>query len=569
MSAAAGVLRPLPFRGDLIAAGGVVLAVGVLVLVERVSFDWTTFPGQDVERWAVLVLIAGLTAALLIALAWRAPVEGAAPRAYVSALLLAAAPLVMLALDQLSYLLGNDDFAEGAEVWKALAFVALYALLAWGRASAACALLAAAVGIEALTAAVAWRTGPVDATTAAAVTFDSDPLDPTGLRWVLALAVVGFAGSVAVVRPLRPRHAHALAIAAGLAALALYAALGGPYGGVLPFAATGEAVVLTRGGTVETLQPPPPAAWWDLVLLAVGAGLLLFARVERERERGARGVAWAGALVLLAFTTLVADGDASLLWWPLLLGVGGAGAMAAGLALRRGDVSAAGGIGLALAVGVTVARFEGAWAAGVLALIAAAGAALLLVTGLRAPRDDPDRLDADTLPIASFPLALAALAMLAVALGGGLTSAGTITWVGLSLAVGYGALATVRGSGALTLLAAVAGVGGVVAGVLWVFEPSSPAPLRWVLLAAILALGVVAVRLRDHRHPQAVGLAVVAGIAAAALVQLLQWSAFVESQGSDAGTFGGFGLGWELLILGAGFALCAFGAVDRAHRPAR
>jgi hypothetical protein len=68
-------LRPLPFRGDLIAAGAIPLAVGVALADLRMDGTWA-----DGVRAAVVAI----AAALLLALAWRAPVEGRNPRAYVS-----------------------------------------------------------------------------------------------------------------------------------------------------------------------------------------------------------------------------------------------------------------------------------------------------------------------------------------------------------------------------------------------------------------------------------------------------------------------------------------------------
>src|SRR4051794_41864412 len=72
------MLRPLPHRGDVVAAGAVALAA--LVALLQVRFD---------DAWGKGIHFAYAAAALafVAALALRAPREGDAPRAYQSALL--------------------------------------------------------------------------------------------------------------------------------------------------------------------------------------------------------------------------------------------------------------------------------------------------------------------------------------------------------------------------------------------------------------------------------------------------------------------------------------------------
>ena len=92
-----GVLAPKPFRGDLIAAGGAALSLGLVLLDVRVQDDWPA---------GVRFVVVALGAVLLLAMAWLAPVEGSAPRMYVSALVVAGFPLLALALVELARLLG-------------------------------------------------------------------------------------------------------------------------------------------------------------------------------------------------------------------------------------------------------------------------------------------------------------------------------------------------------------------------------------------------------------------------------------------------------------------------------
>ncbi len=281
----------LPFRGDLVAAGAVVLAVGVLVLELRVG-------------WAggVRAAITGGAAALLLALAWLAPVEEATPRTYVSALLLAAYPLAFGALDAIVD--GRGWLAAGL-----LALAVLYAGAARARNSATCTLLAAASAV--LAAWWAW-----------AAAFDPGTQAP--LRWIALVAVVALGLGVVRLRDRRRPHAVALANAAGLTALAL---------GGAALAHAADVVVppleLVSGGASHEPSwsaPDPLGAGWELFLLAVGFGLAAYGAADREH-----GPAWLGAAVLGAFVAVAAAGETSLLWWPVLLVVLGAAVVAAGL----------------------------------------------------------------------------------------------------------------------------------------------------------------------------------------------------------------------------------------------
>jgi hypothetical protein len=280
--AARELLRPLPFRGDLIAAGAVVLAVGVVLTDVRMGGAWAA---------GVRCAFVAVFAALLLALAWRAPVEGDAPRAYVSVLLAASFPLTAVALAELADAIGGDFDSAGSAFWVLLVLAAGYAALARGRGSAVCTLLAAAAAVGALLAFWEWAFSP-----------ESE----TPLRWLLLASIVALALGAVRLRDAHRRHAVALIDVAGLSALAI--AL------LSAVAAFGFGV---GSGRVST--------GWQIVLLAVGCGLVGYAAVDREPGPG-----WIGAFVLLAFVFSAAD-EGSLLWWPLLLLVGGGAIIAAGL----------------------------------------------------------------------------------------------------------------------------------------------------------------------------------------------------------------------------------------------
>src|SRR3954464_3569364 len=103
------MLRPLPHRGDVVAAGAVALAA--LVALLQVRFD---------DAWGKGIHFAYAAAALafVAALALRAPREGDAPRAYQSALLALTFALAVPTLARLSLLLGSDGLdSSGTLAW--------------------------------------------------------------------------------------------------------------------------------------------------------------------------------------------------------------------------------------------------------------------------------------------------------------------------------------------------------------------------------------------------------------------------------------------------------------------
>jgi hypothetical protein len=292
MGSLRAMLAPKPFRGDLIAAGAGALSVGLVLLDTRVQDDWAT---------GVRFVVLALGAALLLGMAWLAPVEGATPRMYVSALLVAAFPVLAFALVELSLLLGADGGA-GAVTWIALLVGAKYGFFAWRRGSPISTLLAAAAGVVALLAAWSWI---------------FDPHSPTPLQWLCLVAIVVLALAAIALRDHHRPHAVALIDVAGLTAL------------LLAYLLAAEAVIVgwtSYAGATETGPVTfAGAGWgWKLVLVAVGFGLVAYGAVDGER-----GPVWLGVGVLTAFVLLAGPGN--LLWWPLILVLIGAVAIAAGL----------------------------------------------------------------------------------------------------------------------------------------------------------------------------------------------------------------------------------------------
>src|SRR5436190_22062569 len=92
-------VRPHPHRGDLVAAGAVLLTTALLLIDVRFTDKWAAFPR---------FLVVGVGAALVFGMALLAPMEGSRPRAYHSVLLVSGLALVLAALSELADALGGD-----------------------------------------------------------------------------------------------------------------------------------------------------------------------------------------------------------------------------------------------------------------------------------------------------------------------------------------------------------------------------------------------------------------------------------------------------------------------------
>jgi hypothetical protein len=307
-------LRPLPFRGDLIAAGAIPLAVGVVLIDLRMDGTWSAG-----ARAALL----GAVAVLLLTLAWRAPVEATNPRAYVSVLLITAFPVAARALAAVDGALGARPGSAGALLWTALVLGGVYLVLAVRRNSAICTLLASVTFVVALLASWEWLFAPQWANAA---------------RWLSLVAVVALGLGVVALRDRHRAHAAALADAAGLTALHLGLSLAAESTGDVVWAAyaripythdvgwTSYVPLSDTGSRVFEFPDVSTPAWgWMLALLAIGFALVGYGAVDRER-----GPVWLGAFVLLSFA-ITAASHASLLWWPVLLVALGLAALVAGL----------------------------------------------------------------------------------------------------------------------------------------------------------------------------------------------------------------------------------------------
>jgi hypothetical protein len=286
------LLTPKPFRGDVIAAGVVVLTTLVWTLVARFDGTWST--GVHLAYCAVALAFVGAMAA------W-APMEGEAPRAYQSVLYVATIALWIPALGELAQVLGADEATSstGVVAGEATATALLAFGFAVGRNSAVCTLIGAvAAGIALLAA--------TDAV------FDVEGI--ATFRWILLGFMVVCAFAAIGQRDRRPRHGVALIDAAGLA--------------VLGIAATFTlGLVLGVEVDAETGDLPGVAWGWELLIVSAGFGLIAYSSVDRQP-----GPAYLGVANLVLFTLITSSSiqRATLLGWPLAL------ALAAGFLLAVG-----------------------------------------------------------------------------------------------------------------------------------------------------------------------------------------------------------------------------------------
>src|SRR5436190_19872702 len=192
------MLRPLPHRGDVVAAGAVALAA--LVALLQVRFDDAWGKGAHFVYAAAALAFVGT-------LALRAPREGDAPRAYQSALLAVTFALAVPTLARLSLLLGSEGLdSSGTLAWAGGALAALGFALGIARDSALCVLLGAVSLVLAV------------------VGFVNLVFSPGGVqtfRWLLLALVAVLAAATVATRDHHPARAVAFADAGGLTALAL------------------------------------------------------------------------------------------------------------------------------------------------------------------------------------------------------------------------------------------------------------------------------------------------------------------------------------------------------------
>jgi hypothetical protein len=214
------------------------------------------------------------------------------------------------------------------------------------------------------------------------------------------------------------------------------------------------------------------------------------------------------------------------------------------------------GLGLTLFVIATQIRMDDPWADGVLLLVAAVPAVLLLALGLTSAQGDQwSRTSAEILLVSALVLTGIAVARLGQVLAGDDYSAGggTVTWM-LGLFTAIAAVCAARASSlACRLIAALAAVALLLEGVNWIFDTTDPDVFRALLVFAFAVLFLAGLA--------AEGRAGTVLVAAAGVTVIVSYYAFglIFAFGNIGNELG---WGWELVTLLQGAALVAF-AVQR------
>jgi hypothetical protein len=221
-----------------------------------------------------------------------------------------------------------------------------------------------------------------------------------------------------------------------------------------------------------------------------------------------------------------------------------AGAQAAALAPA--------GVGLALTVLVVEIRMDSSWADGPLLILAALGAAVLLVLGIGAAEyDSGSRPAATALLAAGLALSILAIGRLGNVLAGDDFTAGggTLTWM-LALFTALAAFCYARsGASICVLFAGLGAVALLLEFANWVFGADDVDTFRVLLILAFIVLflgGIAATGRAGTMLIAAAGLSVIAGYYSTGL-------ALIFSEGES-----GLGWGWELITLLEGAALAAY-----------
>jgi hypothetical protein len=301
-------------RGDwLRMLGGVLLAVGAAILFVRKTDDWAAFP---------LLLVVAIPCVLVFGVGAAAALATRAVGRWHAVLMVTGVLLSVLAFGQLWDLVGLDTDAPGFGFLLSACVVLLAAFGSFRVGAAYQALLAAVAGIA------AWL-----------FFFEMILDDPgaTTFRWLLLVLCFVYAVLAFALRGRDAPQAPELVTAAGIAGV-LVGTIGIVDG-------AGGALAVFFGGAPS--EGEGQSFVWDLFLLAFSLGLVAYGAAAH-----ARGPAYVGFLGLLAFTLIqgaevnaLLEGespDSSFAGWPLILLLIGAGALAAGLFMRKPPPAGAG-----------------------------------------------------------------------------------------------------------------------------------------------------------------------------------------------------------------------------------
>jgi hypothetical protein len=285
-------------RGNLVAAGAVLLAVAVAMLDIRLNRSWAN---------GVHFIVDGATFAFVfVGLALRSPIRER-PLAYQSTLALTGLALLVLVLDRLARILGADQpfSTSGSVMWMAAIFALVAAFAARRFWSLGCAVLAG-LGVAAFVLAF--------------IDWAFDPKGVTTFRWVLLVLVLGFAAYAASARGDGDRAGYTTPAVdvAGLLLIGLAAT----------FVVTAIAAAINPLSALEGVAFDAGFGW-KAVLIVGSLGVVAYGALSRERGPG-----WIGFVALLITIVIVANptaGDRTVVGWPLVILLAAGAVLAAGL----------------------------------------------------------------------------------------------------------------------------------------------------------------------------------------------------------------------------------------------
>jgi hypothetical protein len=231
------------------------------------------------------------------------------------------------------------------------------------------------------------------------------------------------------------------------------------------------------------------------------------------------------------------------------------------LSPSRAAALAPAGIGLALFVTMVQFRMNDSWSDGVLLVVAAVPAILLLALGFDAARDHGSRAASTVFLVAGLVLTAGTIVWLAQIFAGDDSTGGggTLTWM-LALFTAVAAYCASRTrSAACLLIAALAAVGLVNEAVNWIFDTENPDTFRVILTVCFAVLFLAGLAVSGRHGTILVGAAGVTVIVSAYLLSF----AFIFS--TEAGNLG---WGWDLVTLVQGLALLAYAAAELEPGPA-
>lgn len=260
-----------PRRASALAPAGVGLTLLLATVQIRMNDSWAD---------GVLLLVAAVTAAWLLFEGLTARRDDQADRAAATVLLVAGLVLAAVAIARLGQVLSSDDFGDsgGTLTWMLALFLILAAHCYRRSRSVACLLIASLTAVALLLASVHWI-------------FQTDDIDVYRALLTLSFVVLFGAGIAG-----EGRSGTILVGAAGVTVLAAAYATGFIF------------IFSLEGGGI---------GWgWELVTLVQGAALALYAVQQAEPGPG-----YLAFFVLVFFAISAAQGDTTLVGWPLALAI--------------------------------------------------------------------------------------------------------------------------------------------------------------------------------------------------------------------------------------------------------